>query len=93
MSRKDGQEEVQKAVRKAGNRELKDLLREFTVEEFDGFVKEYRKLNKRQRCETYIKVLKYVLPTISAIKFEDAGSASSASELLHIAAKYKNENK
>lgn len=93
MTRKNEPEEERKPARKVRNRELKDLLREFAVDEFDEFVKDFRKLSKNQKCETYIKVLKYVLPTISAIKFEDAGSASSASELLHIAAKYKNENK
>lgn len=72
-------------------REIRSLFRNFAIDKFDDFVEEFDKLGGKDKCEMYIKTVKYVLPTISSIKFEDARTANNAVELLRAAAQYKKE--
>lgn len=92
MTKKSGKVQTRQSKQKKANRELKAMMRDFAIDEFDGFAEAFRTLDKNRKCDTYVKVLKYVLPTYSAIRFEDAGNATSASQLLRRAAAYKKGN-
>lgn len=77
--------------KKVQNADLKNLLRDFSLENFTVFSEAFAHLDDRQKCETYVKVLKYVLPVISAVRFEDAGAADTASGLLRAVSSYPDD--
>ena len=72
-------------------RQLKELLKGFAEEQYDGFVREYESLRGKSKCEIYLKVLEYVRPKYSAIQFEDIKEAKDAMELLRRLAEYKKQ--
>lgn len=80
----------QKGVRNK-NTEMKDKLRDFVIDNFEDFCTSYGKLTAKEKCRIYMKALEFVVPKVSAIKFEESKDANSALELLKIAAKYKDE--
>lgn len=73
------------------NTEMKDNLRNFMLENFEAFQASFRKLSDRDKCNIYLRTAEFVMPKISAIKFEEAKNANSAVELLRITAGYKEE--
>lgn len=86
-----GKSPSERCAKKLQNVELKKLLRDFSMENFNIFKEAFNRLDDRQKCDTYIKVLKHVVPTISAVKFEDADTASTASDLLRAVASYPDD--
>lgn len=80
----------QKGVRNK-NSEMKDNLRDFVLDNFEDFCESYKKLPAKEKCRIYMKAVEFVVPKVSAIKFEDSKEANSALELLKITAKYKDE--
>lgn len=74
------------------NSEIRDLLRNFARENFDDFVDNYNKLQPRDKTNMYMKVVEYVVPKVSAVKFEDAKNTNNAIELLRITAGYNEED-
>lgn len=83
-----GKSPSERCAKKLQNVELKKLLCNFSVKNYNSFEEAFDRMDDRQKCDIYIKVLKFVLPTISAVKFEDAESAASASDLLRAVASY-----
>lgn len=79
--------------RKAGTRnknaEMKDNMRNFALDNFDDFKKAYKNLSPEDKCRVYLKVVDFVVPKVSSVKFEDEGTANSAAQLLKAAAEYK----
>lgn len=79
--------------RKAGTRnknaEMKDNMRNFALDNFDDFKEAYKELSAREKCCVYLKVVDFVVPKVSSVKFEDEGAANSAAQLLKAAAEYK----
>lgn len=71
------------------NTEIKERISEMVGCKFDDFVKAYDALPPRQKCALFIKLMEFVVPKVSAIKFEEADGSSSAIELLRLRAKYK----
>lgn len=74
------------------NTEIRDMLRDFTREKFPDFVENYEKLSPKDKTNMYMKVVEYVVPKVSAIKFEDAKNTNNAIELLRITAGYNDED-
>ena len=79
--------------RKAGarnhNTEIKNRIAEMVESRFDDFVKAYDSLPAKQKCATFLKLMEFAVPKVSAIKFEEEEGSNSAVELLRLRAKYK----
>lgn len=71
------------------NAEMKDNMRNFALENFEDFKTAYKLLPPEDRCRVYLKVVDFVVPKVSAVKFEDEGAINSAAELLKAAAEYR----
>lgn len=80
----------QKGVRNK-NTEMKENLRNFVLDNYDAFCDSFSKLSAKDKCAVYMKAVDFVVPKISAVKFEDSKNADSAIELLKIAAQYKDK--
>lgn len=70
------------------NTEVKERIAEMVSEHFDDFVASYNTLPARQKCALYMKLIEFVVPKVSSIKFEDLDGGNSALELLRLRAKY-----
>jgi hypothetical protein len=79
--------EKQKAKKK-----LKELLTEFSVDYYDEFVEEFRKLKGKPKCDIYLKAIEFVQPKISSVQFEDLKEASNAVQLLKKFSEYRKDN-
>lgn len=67
-----------KHVRQVGeanhiSRSIRPMLRKYTKENFDEFVKKMNELNARDYCRLYIDMLKYVVHALQAIQLETDG--------------------
>lgn len=72
------------------NTELKNKLRDFAIEDFDTFLDAFSRLSPRDKVDAYLKVLKFVLPTISSVQFDNEQQSSTpAIDLLLAAQKSK----
>ncbi len=67
---------------------LKELMRDFSIDKFHEFEEAFDKLKPKDKCSTYLQVVKFVIPTISSVAFEDAKNASTAIELLRAVSQY-----
>lgn len=74
------------------NKELREMIRDFASDKYDDAVSAFDSIrDPKDKFDAYCKLLRYVLPTVSAIKFDDAKEAKTAVELLKIAAQYNKE--
>ena len=73
------------------NTEIRALLRNLVIDEFPTYVKRLHMLEDDKYCKSYETILKYVVPTISAIKFEDNADVKSAASLIRSLAQYDDE--
>lgn len=74
------------------NKELREMIRDFALNKYDDAIAAFDRIsNPKDKFDSYCKMLRYLIPTVSAIKFEDAKEASTAVELLRIAAQYQKE--
>lgn len=71
------------------NTVLKENMRNFVMENYDGFVEAFNKLGPKDKCAVYLKASEFVMPKISSIQFEDPKDSNSGLELLRIRASYK----
>ena len=78
-----------KPGQKAQNQELRDLIRNFTRENWDTFVARMATLDDKEYCQLFEKLLKYVLPTISSVRFEQENAINGAVALLQRFAEYR----
>jgi hypothetical protein len=67
---------------------LKDLLRDFTADNYAEFEGAFHRLNPKDKCATYLKVMEFVLPKVSSIKFDESTGAKNAMDLLKSYAAY-----
>ncbi len=70
------------------SKELKELMKNFSIDKFHDFEESFDKLTPKAKCATYLQVVKFVIPTISSVAFEDAKNASTAIELLRAVSQY-----
>lgn len=74
------------------NLQLRDLVREGATDLFPEYIQSMMMLRQdgyhKDFCDQYAKMLKFVLPTISAIQFQEGKNASDAVQLMQIAALY-----
>jgi hypothetical protein len=68
---------------------IKDMVRNFAIDKFDDFIEAFGKLGNKDKVDAYIKMLKYVLPTITAVQFDEQESTSPAMDLLRESQKKK----
>lgn len=71
------------------NTEIKERIAEMVGEKFDDFVEAFDKLPPKPKCALFIKLVEFVVPKVSAIKFEEEDGSNSAIELLRLRAQYK----
>ena len=65
------------------NSELRELIRDFSLDKFVDYVEAFEKIDDpKDKAKEYREMLKYVVPTITAIQFEQEGAVSSAQEHL-----------
>ncbi len=85
---------VQKPAGNKRNLELRNLVREGATDLFPEYIQSLYSLKQqgydKDFCDQYIKMLKFVLPTISAIQFQEGKNASDAIQLMQIAGMYLN---
>ena len=81
-----GQSKPEDSGRKKGvknqNTEIRSMLRNLVIEEFPTYVKRLHGLDDDEYCKNFKDLLKYVVPQISSIKFEDSSEIKNASSLL-----------
>lgn len=83
----------QKKGVKHQNTELRAMLRNFAAEHYEDFVRRMSRLEDKDFCVMYEKLLKYNLPTISSIKFEDQTQVTNAFSLIKSLIDYKDQQK
>lgn len=76
----------------AAKRALKELLTEFTEDNFAEFEEEFHKLKGKPKCDIYIRILEFVRPKIASIQFDDIKEVNNAAELLKAFAAYRKED-
>ena len=65
------------------NNELRELIGDFSLDKFVDYVKAFESIDDpKDKAKEYREMLKYVVPTITAIQFEQEGAVSSAQEHL-----------
>lgn len=83
---------VHKPAGNKRNLELRNLVREGATDLFPEYIQSLYSLKSqgydKDFCDQYIKLLKFVLPTISAIQFQEGKNASDAMQLMQIAGMY-----
>lgn len=72
-------------------KQLRDLLRDFTEENYEKFTTEFKALRGKAACDVYLKALEFVRPRYASIPFEEIKEAQNALELLRGLAEYKKE--
>ena len=79
-------------MKQKAKKKLKELLTEFSVDYYDEFVEEFRKLKGKPKCDIYLKAIEFVQPKISSVQFEDLKEASNAVQLLKKFSEYRKDN-
>ena len=69
-----------KSGTKNRNTEIKENIAKMVSEKFDDFVVAFDKLPPKPKCALYIKLVEFVVPKVSAIKFEAEDESNSAIE-------------
>lgn len=65
------------------NNELRELIRDFSLDKFKDYVEAFEAIDEpKDKAKEYREMLKYVVPTITAVQFETEGAVSSAQEHL-----------
>ena len=79
-------------MKQKAKKNLKKLLTEFSVDYYDEFVEEFRKLKGKPKCDIYLKAIEFVQPKISSVQFEDLKQASNAVQLLRKFRDYRKDD-
>lgn len=65
------------------NNELRDLIRDFSIDKFDEYMEAFEAIgDPKDKAKEYREMLKYVVPTITAVQFEQEGAVSNAQQHL-----------
>ena len=65
------------------NNELRDLIRDFSIDKFKEYMEAFEAIDEpKDKAKEYREMLKYVVPTITAVQFEQEGAVSSAQQHL-----------
>lgn len=59
---------------------------------FDDFIESYEQLRPSKKCEIFLKLLEFIQPKMSSVKFEDGDASNSASDLLRIRSQFNEES-
>lgn len=61
--------------------ELRKAIKLFAEDHFSDFVSDWRAIESpKERAEVYIKMCKYVVPTLQSVSFEEPSSAKTTLE-------------
>jgi len=58
--------------------EMRDLLKQFTVDKFPDFVKAFDQLEYSDKTKIYVSLLPYVAPKLQAIQIEDVSKTQES---------------
>lgn len=80
------------AGKKNKNTLIKERIFEMVESHFDDFIESYDMLRPNKKCETFLKLLEFIQPKMSSVKFEDGDASNSASDLLRIRSQFNEES-
>lgn len=80
------------AGKKNKNTLIKERIFEMVESHFDDFIESYDMLRPSKKCETFLKLLEFIQPKMSSVKFEDGDASNSASDLLRIRSQFNEES-
>lgn len=93
MAFKDGHTKTGGRASGVKNRgtETKERITGMVTSRFDDFMESFDKLPPAKKCDLFLKLVEFVLPKMSSVKFEEESASTSAAELLRERSRYEDK--